>query len=150
VLPRPPRPIGRFRYGIEHAGVLYLSGTYGTVPDDNDLDVLPYAGKLGREVTIEDGYQSARLMAVNHLAMAKEVLGTLDRVIRVLRLVGFVNSAAGFREAPAVLNGASDLLLDVFGDECGAHARSALYQHELARDAPIAGELTLAVAEREG
>jgi enamine deaminase RidA (YjgF/YER057c/UK114 family) len=145
MLPRPPKPIGRFRYGIEHAGVLYLSGTYGTIPNDNDADILPYAGKLGRDVTILEGYQSARLMAINHLAMAKELLGTLDRVTRILRLVGFVNSAAGFQEAPAVLNGASDLLIDVFGDEFGAHARSALYQHELARDAPVAGELTLAV-----
>lgn len=145
VLPRPPKPIGAFVYGVEHAGVLYLSGTYGTVPDEQDDDVLPYVGKLGADLSIEDGYQSARLMAQNHLAMAKAVLGDLDRVVRVLQLLGFVNAAAGFRDSPRVLNGASDLLMDVFGEGHGSHARSALYQHELARDAPVAGQLTLAV-----
>jgi hypothetical protein len=73
------------------------------------------------------------------------VLGDLDRITRVIRLLGFVNSAPGFRDAPSVLNGASDLLIEVFGQEYGRHARSALYQHELARNAPVAGELTLAV-----
>ncbi|HEV2675411.1 MAG TPA: RidA family protein [Aliidongia sp.] len=145
VLPRPPRPIGSFAYGVEHAGILYLSGTYGTAVNDRDEDYLPISGKLGAQLSIEDGYRSARLMAINHLAMAKALLGDLDRVVRVIRLLGFVNGAAGFRDAPKVLNGASDLLIEVFGPELGRHARSALYQHELARDAPIAGELTLAV-----
>ena len=106
------------------------------------------AGKVGGALTIEDGYRSARQMAINHLAMAKAVLGDLDRVTRVIRLLGFVNAAPGFRDAPKVLNGASDLLIEVFGEERGRHARSALYQHELARDAPVAGELTLAVGPR--
>jgi enamine deaminase RidA (YjgF/YER057c/UK114 family) len=148
VLPRPPRAIGNFAYGIEHAGLLYLSGTYGTVVDENGEDVIPRAGKVGGTLTIDDAYASARLMAINHLAMAKAVLGDLDRIIRVIRLLGFVNAAPGFRDAPKVLNGASDLLVAVFGEERGRHARSALYQHELARDAPIAGELTLAVETR--
>lgn len=145
VLPRPPRAIGNFAYGVEHAGILYLSGTYGTAVGADDQDYIPLAGKLGGTLSIEDGYQSARLMAINHLAMAKAVLGDLDRITRVIRLLGFVNAAPGFKDAPKVLNGASDLLISVFGEECGRHARSALYQHELARDAPVAGELTLAV-----
>ena len=143
-LPRPPRAIGNFAYGVEHAGILYLSGTYGTAVGDDGEDFLPIAGKLGAALAIEDGYRSARLMAINHLAMAKAVLGDLDRIERVIRLLGFVNAAAGFRDAPKVMNGASDLLIAVFGEERGRHARSALYQHELARDAPVAGELTLA------
>ena len=141
-LPRPPRAIGNFLYGVEHSGLLYLSGTYGTAVDK---DYLPIVGKLGAELTIEDGYKSARLMAINHLAMAKAVIGDLDRIERVIRLLGFVNAAPGFRDAPSVLNGASDLLIQVFGEARGRHARSALYQHELARNAPIAGELTLAL-----
>jgi enamine deaminase RidA (YjgF/YER057c/UK114 family) len=144
-LPRPPRAIGNFAYGVEHAGILYLSGTYGTAVDANDADILPEVGKVGGASTIEDGYRSARRMAVNHLAMAKAVLGDLDRVERVIKLLGFVNAAPAFRDAPKVMNGASDLLLAVFGPERGRHARSALYQHELARDAPVAGELMLAV-----
>jgi enamine deaminase RidA (YjgF/YER057c/UK114 family) len=146
VLPRPPKPIGNFAYGVEYGGLLYLSGTYGTAVDAENNDYLPIVGKLGERLAIEDGYKSARLMAINHLAMAKALLGDLDRVVRVIRLLGFVNSAPGFRNAPAVINGASDLLIEVFGPENGRHARSALYQHELARDAPVAGELTLAVA----
>jgi enamine deaminase RidA (YjgF/YER057c/UK114 family) len=144
-LPRPPRAIGNFAYGIEHGGLLHLSGTYGTVVGEDDEDFLPVAGKVGAELSIEDGYKSARLMAINHLAMAKAVVGDLDRIARVIRLLGFVNAAPGFRDAPKVLNGASDLLIEVFGEDRGRHARSALYQHELARDAPVAGELTLAV-----
>jgi enamine deaminase RidA (YjgF/YER057c/UK114 family) len=144
-LPRPPKPIGAFRYGVEHAGVLYLSGTYGTVVDDEDNDILPFRGRVGDEVSLEQGYESARLMAINHLAMAKAVLGNLDRIVQVLRLEGFVHAAAGFRSAPAVLNGASDLLIEVFGSDRGSHARSALYQHELTGTAPVAGQLTLAV-----
>jgi enamine deaminase RidA (YjgF/YER057c/UK114 family) len=145
VLPRPPRAIGNFAYGVEHAGILYLSGTYGTAVGDDGEDVLPQVGKVGGSLSIEDGYRSARLMAINHLAMAKAVLGDLDRITRVIRLLGFVNAAPGFKDAPKVLNGASDLLVAVFGEERGRHARSALYQHELARDAPVAGELTLAI-----
>jgi enamine deaminase RidA (YjgF/YER057c/UK114 family) len=148
VLPRPPRAIGNFAYGIEHAGILYLSGTYGTAVNEDGEDFLPIGGKLGAALTVEEGYRSARLMAINHLAMAKAVLGDLDRIQRVIRLLGFVNAAPGFRDAPKVLNGASDLLIATFGEERGRHARSALYQHELARDAPVAGELTLAVQTR--
>src|SRR5579883_1730270 len=86
VLPRPPRAIGNFAYGVEHQGLLYLSGTYGTAVDDRGEDYLPIAGKLGAELSIEEGYRSARLMAINQLAMAKAVLGSLDRVARVIRL----------------------------------------------------------------
>jgi len=143
-LPRPPRAIGNFAYGIEHGGFLHLSGTYGTAGDD-DEDFLPVVGKVGADISIEDGYRSARLMAINHLAMAKAVVGNLDRIARVIRLLGFVNAAPGFRDAPKVLDGASDLLIDVFGENHGRHARSALYQHELARNAPFAGELNLAM-----
>lgn len=146
ILPRPPTPIGNFAYGVEHNGILYLSGTYGTEVNEDGRDVLPEVGKVGEALTIEEGYRSARRMAINHLAMAKALLGDLDRIERVLRLLGFVNAAAGFKDAPKVINGASDLLIEVFGPERGRHARSALYQHELARDAPVAGELTLAVS----
>ncbi|MBL6653731.1 MAG: RidA family protein [Reyranella sp.] len=145
-LPRPPWAIGNFAYGIEHGGFLHLSGTYGTAAGDDDADFPPVVGKVGADISIEDGYKSARLMAINHLAMAKAVVGNLDRIARVIRLLGLVNAGPGFRDAAKVLDGASDLLIDVFGENHGRHARSALYQHELARNAPVAGELTLAMA----
>ena len=145
VVPAPPVAIGNFVPGVVHGDVLYVSGTYGTVKDDAGVDTIPKPGKLGDALTLADGYASARLMALNHLAMAREVLGCLDRILRPLRLVGYVNAAPGFREAPAVLNGASDLLIEIFGEDLGSHARMALYQHELARDAPIAGEIMFAL-----
>ncbi len=144
-LPESPIAIGNFAAGVVHGDVLYLSGTYGTVKASNGEDVIPKPGKLGAELSIEDGYESARLMALNHLALAKSVVGRLDQLVRPIRLVGYVNGAPGFREAPAVLNGASDLLIAIFGEELGAHARMALYQHELARNAPVAGEIMFAV-----
>ncbi|MEM6484893.1 MAG: RidA family protein [Pseudomonadota bacterium] len=144
-IPEPPAAIGNFAAGVLNNGVLYLSGTYGTVKNEQGIDRIPTPGKLGDALSIADGYASARQMALNHLALAKTVLGDLDRLIRPIRLVGYVNAAPGFQQAPAVLNGASDLLLELFGPELGQHARMALYQHELARDAPIAGELMFAV-----
>jgi len=145
VVPAPPAAIGNFVPGVVHEGLLYVSGTYGTVKDGQGVDVIPKPGKLGAELTVEDGYASARLMALNHLALAREVVGSLDRLLRPIRLVGYVNAAPGFKNAPAVLNGASDLLIEVFGRELGTHARMALYQHELARDAPVAGEILFAL-----
>ena len=140
-LPEPPTAIGNFVPCVEFENILYVSGTYGTVKDEKGVDFIPKPGKVGAELTIEDGYESARLMMMNHLAMAKTVLGELARIDRPVRLVGYVNAAPGFQDAPAVLNGASDLLISIFGKELGGHSRIALYQHELARDAPIAGEI---------
>ena len=140
-LPEPPTAIGNFVPCVEFENILYVSGTYGTVKDEKGVDFIPKPGKVGAELTIEDGYESARLMMMNHLAMAKTVLGELARIDRPVRLVGYVNAAPGFQNAPEVLNGASDLLISIFGKELGGHARMALYQHELARDAPIAGEI---------
>ena len=140
-LPEPPTPIGNFVGGTIFENILYVSGTYGTIKDESGVDYIPNPGKVGAELTIEDGYESARLMVLNHLAMAKSVLSDLARIDRPIRLVGYVNAAPGFRDAPSVLNGASDLLIAIFGKERGTHARMALYQHELARDAPIAGEI---------
>lgn len=145
-LPPPPSAIGNFVAGTVHNDILYLSGTYGTVKDDKGIDYIPKPGKVGAELTIEEGYVSARLMALNHLALAKQVIGDLDRLVRPLRMVGYVNAAPGFKDAPSVLNGASDLLIQIFGKEFGPHARMALYQHELARDAPIAGEIMFAIS----
>ena len=140
-LPEPPTAIGNFVPCVEFENILYVSGTYGTVKDEKGVDFIPKPGKVGAGLTIEDGYESARLMMMNHLAMAKTVLGELARIDRPVRLVGYVNAAPGFQNAPAVLNGASDLLISIFGKERGGHARMALYQHELTRDAPIAGEI---------
>jgi enamine deaminase RidA (YjgF/YER057c/UK114 family) len=144
-VPEPPNAIGNFVPGVVHKDVLYVSGTYGTIKDSNGSDYIPKPGKVGAELTVEDGYESARWMLLNHLALARAVLHNLDRIERPIRLVGYVNAAPGFNDAPSVLNGASDLLIAIFGEQLGCHARMALYQHELARDAPIAGEISFAL-----
>lgn len=145
VLPRPPKAVGNYLPGVVVGNILYLSGTLGTVPDENDNDVLPYEGKVGSDLTIEEGYASARIMAINHLTLMKAVLGDLDRVKRVVKMVGYVTCAAGFTQPHLVLNGASDLFVELWGKENGRHARAALTQHELGLNAPVEAELTLEI-----
>ncbi len=144
-LPRPPKAVANYLPGVKVGEILYVAGTIGTVVGPNDEDILPIKGKLGRDLTVEQGYQSARLTALNHLAMIKAVIGDLDNVVRIVKLIGYVNAAPEFKEAPWVLNGASDLLEEVFGPERGKHARAALYQNELTYDAPIEIEMTVQV-----
>jgi enamine deaminase RidA (YjgF/YER057c/UK114 family) len=145
VLPRPPKAVANYLPGVKVGEILYVAGTIGTVVDEQDRDVLPIKGKLGRDITVEEGYRSARFMGINHLAMMKAVIGDLDNVVRIVKVVGYVNAAPGFKEAPWVLNGASDLFVEVFGPERGRHARAALYQNELTYDAPIEADLTVQV-----
>ena len=147
-IPNPPAATGNFVPGIVHGDVLYLSGTYGTMQDEQGEDYIPKPGQLGRELTVEEGYESARLMALKHLALAKAVLGSLEPLLRAIRLVAYVNAAPTFKDAPKVVNGASDFLIEVFGAEFGTHARMARYQAQLPRDAPVPGELTLALRGR--
>jgi enamine deaminase RidA (YjgF/YER057c/UK114 family) len=143
ILPRPPKPIGNYLPGVVVGNLLFTSGTLGTQPDENDNDVLPYVGKLGSDLTIEEGYASARLMAINHLAMMKAVLGDLDRVKRIVKMIGYVSCAPGFTEPHLVLNGVSDLFVELWGAENGKHARAALTQHELGCNAPIEADITV-------
>ena len=143
ILPRPPKPIGNYLPGVVVGNLLFTSGTLGTQPDENDNDVLPYVGKLGSDLTIEEGYASARLMAINHLAMMKAVLGDLDRVKRIVKMIGYVSCAPGFTEPHLVLNGVSDLFVALWGPENGKHARAALTQHELGLNAPIEADITV-------
>jgi enamine deaminase RidA (YjgF/YER057c/UK114 family) len=144
-LPRPPKAVANYLPGVKVGEILYVAGTIGTVVGPNDEDLLPIKGKLGRNLTVDQGYQSARLTAINHLAMIKAVIGDLDNVVRIVKLIGYVNAAPGFKEAPWVLNGASDLLVQAFGPERGRHARAALYQNELTYDAPVEIEMTVQV-----
>jgi enamine deaminase RidA (YjgF/YER057c/UK114 family) len=143
-LPRPPRAVGVFAPAKIAGNLLFISGAYGTRPEESgDADGLPVRGQLGAELTVADGQASARLVALNLLAMARAALGTLDRVESVVRLVGYINAAPGFVDGPRVLDGASRLLIDLFGEERGSHARMALYQPGLPGRAPLTAELLL-------
>jgi enamine deaminase RidA (YjgF/YER057c/UK114 family) len=98
----------------------------GHVPLNPDGTLAPPLGKVGAEVTPEQGYQAARLVALAHLASLKRALGDLDRVTAWLRVFAMVNVAPGFNETPRVTNGYSDLILDLYGPEVGMHARSSI------------------------
>jgi enamine deaminase RidA (YjgF/YER057c/UK114 family) len=143
-LPRPPKPVANYLCGVEVGEILYVSGTIGTVVDESDNDILTISGQLG-DISVEDGYQSARYTAINHLSMIRHVVGDLDRVVRIVKMIGYINAAPGFKDAPQVLNGASDLFVEVFGEEKGRHARAALYQDQLTVDAPIEIEMTVQI-----
>ena len=140
-LPEVPPAVANYIPGVAVGEVLFLAGTIGQYNGE-----IPIRGKLGGGVSVEEGYRSARLCGLNHFAMAKESLGgDLDRIVRAVRLEGYVNSAPGFKEAPWVVNGESDLLVEVLGEERGKHARAALNINELTYDAPVETILTLQI-----
>jgi enamine deaminase RidA (YjgF/YER057c/UK114 family) len=138
-LPLAPKPVATYIPAVRVGDLLFLSGT-GPFKDG----AIVYAGKLGKDLTVEQGYEAARLTLLNALAMVRQELDTLDRVTRVVRLTGHVASAEGFSQQPAVINGASDLLVQIFG-EAGRHARLALGAAELPLNMAIELELILQV-----
>jgi len=119
----------------------------GHGPQDADGAFARPLGKLGRELTVEQGYTAARLTALSILGSLKRALGDLDRIERIVKVFGMVNCAPGFNQTPAVINGCSDLLVEVFG-EAGRHTRSAVGMAELPFDIPveIEGEVELAAS----
>lgn len=138
-LPQAPKPVATYIPAVRAGNLLFLSGV---LPTQNGQ--LIYAGKLGRDLTVEQGMQAAKTAVLNALAIAKQELGTLDRITRVVKVVGHVASAEGFTDQPQVLNGASDLLVEIFGD-AGRHARVAIGAAELPRRAAVEIEVILAV-----
>lgn len=138
-LPPPPQPLGNYVGAVQAGDLVFLGGVSNRV-----RGVLKYQGKLGRELTVEQGYDAARMAAINHLAVLKAFLGDLDRVQRIVKVVGHINCAPGFNTLPAVLNGASDLLVEVFGEK-GRHARLALGAAELNDDIPVETEMIVQI-----
>jgi len=139
-LPTPPSPVGTYVPAVRSGDLLFLSGV---IPFRDGT--LTARGKLGKDLTVEQGYEAARIALINALAIIRGEVGSLDRVIRVVRMVGYVASAEGFVQQPAVINGASDLLVKIFGD-VGRHARIAVGAAELPLNAPVELELILKVA----
>jgi enamine deaminase RidA (YjgF/YER057c/UK114 family) len=139
-LPAPPRPLGNYVPGVQVGNFLFLSG-HGPIR----VEGKPLArGKVGRDLTTEDAYKVAREVGVNLLGSARHLLGSLDRVKRVVKVLGMVNSAEGFGDQPKVINGFSDLMVEVFGDN-GRHARSAVGMAELPMSIPVEIEMILEV-----
>lgn len=120
VLPAATKPVANFVPCAQAGNLLFISGQ---IPSWNGE--LLYVGRVGAEIGVDDARAAARLCALNALAQARAFLGTLDRVKRVCQLQGFVNAVPEFTDHPAVVNGASDLLVEVFG-ELGKHSRFAV------------------------
>jgi enamine deaminase RidA (YjgF/YER057c/UK114 family) len=139
-LPPPPSPGGNYVAAKRAGSILYLSGVISTGPEGITT------GLAGVDRTVEEGYAAAQRCALTQLAVIKNALGSLDAVAEVLTVNGYVNAAAGFGDSPAVINGASDLLVRVFGD-AGKHVRAALGVSALPKNALVELQMTIKVKE---
>jgi hypothetical protein len=138
----PPGVVLPFRF-VRVVGRRALISGHG--PQNADGSIATPLGKLGRELSVEQGYAAARLTALSILGSLKRELGELDRVAAWGRVFGMVNSAPGFNRQPGVINGFSDLILELYGPEAGAHSRSAVGMAELPFDLPVEVEAEVEV-----
>lgn len=128
-LPPPATPVANYVPAVRVGNLLYFSGA-GPGPSTPK-------GKVGKDLSLEQGYQAARATGLNLLATARATLGSLDKVKKIVKVLGMVNSAPGFAEQPKVINGFSDLMVEVFGEAIGKHARSAVGVAELPFNIPV-------------
>jgi enamine deaminase RidA (YjgF/YER057c/UK114 family) len=145
-LPGPMRPPAGVQLPFAFARVferrVYIAGHGPQTPDGS---IAPPLGKVGAEVSVEEGYEAARLTALSILGTLRRELGDLDRVTGWLRVFGMVNSAPGFIAQPSVINGFSDLILELYGPDAGSHARSAVGLAELPFGIPVEIEAEVAI-----
>ncbi len=139
-LPQPPKPVANYVPAVKTGNLLFVSG-HGPYNDGKTK----ISGKVGRELTIEEGYQTARNVALNCLASVKDTVGDLNKVKRVVKLLGMVNCTEDFKDSPKVINGCSDLLVTIFG-EAGKHARSAVGMQALPNQIPVEIEMILEIS----
>jgi enamine deaminase RidA (YjgF/YER057c/UK114 family) len=138
-LPEVPEPVASYVPALHSGSYVFTSGQLPFIKGD-----LKARGKIGRDLTVEERYECARVAALNCLAAVKSAVGELDRVRRVIRVTGFINSAPGFEEQPMVLKGASDLLVEIFGEK-GKHSRLAIGTSELPLGTPVEVEMIVEV-----
>ena len=138
-LPSAPKPVANYVPVVRVGDLLFLSGV---LPSRDGQLIM--TGKLGADLSVEHGVEAARTAALNALAIVKAEAGSLDRVKRIVKMVGHIASAPGFTDQPQVLNGASDLFVRIFG-EAGRHARVAVGAAELPRRAPVEIELIVQI-----
>ena len=141
-LPGAPSPVANYVPAVRAGNLLFLSGTLPAAKPDGEIP----RGKLGDSMSVEEGYEAARLTGIALIARLKSELGELSRVNRVVKLLAMVNSTPDFVDTPAVANGCSDLLVEVFG-ESGRHARSAVGLASLPLGVPIEIEMIVEVAD---
>lgn len=141
VLPPSPEPVANYVNGVRTGNLIFLAGKGPRYADGREI-----TGKLGQEVSIEEGYEGARLTAINQLAVLKEMLGDLRKVKRIVKVLGMVNSDPSFIEQPKVINGFSDLMVEVFGER-GKHARAAIGVATLPRGQAVEIEMIVEVED---
>ena len=140
-LPEPPQPVANYVNGVRTGNLIFLAGKGPRYANGREI-----TGKLGQDVSIEQGYEGARLTAINQLAVLKAMLGDLKKVKRIVKGLGMVNSDPSFVDQPKVVNGFSDLMVEVFGEK-GKHARAAVGMASLLRDQAVEIELVVEVYE---
>jgi len=142
ILPPVPKPIGNYVAGVAVGNLLFMSGIGPRQPDGKSV-----CGKVGGELTVQQGYDAARLVALNMLANIGSVLGSIDRIERVVKVLGMVNCPPDFNEMPKVINGFSDLFVELLGEERGRGARSAVGMVSLPNQIAVEVEMVLQIRD---
>ena len=141
-LPTPPTPVANYVTAVSAGNLVFLSGHGPMKPDGNNI-----TGKVGADLSIEQGQEAARVTAINLLASLKAEIGDLNKVKRVVKVLGMVNAAPDFTQHPQVINGCSDLMVELFGEKIGKHARTSVGMGSLPSN--IAVEINMVVEVEE-
>ncbi len=139
VLPTPSKPVANYVNAVRTGNLLFLAGKGPNLPDGGFV-----TGKVGRDLSIEEGYEAARLVGIAQLAVLKAELGDLNKVKRIVKVLGMVNCDSDFANQPEVVNGFSDLMVEVFGER-GKHARSAVGMGSLPRNIAVEVEVIVEI-----
>ncbi len=139
ILPEAPKPVAEYIPAKKIGNLVFTSGQ-GPIKNGKFI----YIGKIGGEVSLKEGYESARICAINCLAAIKSVIGSLDKIDEIVKVKGYVNSTSDFYRQPEVINGASELIVKIFGEK-GKHARSALGTSVLPGNIPVELEMIVKV-----
>lgn len=141
-LPSPPKPVAKYKTAVLVGNLLYVSG-HGPARLDARS---PVAGRVGADLTLEQGKEAARLVGLNILSTVRFTLGSLDKVKRLVKTLGLVNCTDDFKDQPQVINGFSELMAEVFGEDAGVGARSAVGTNSLPGHIPVEIECIFEVA----
>jgi enamine deaminase RidA (YjgF/YER057c/UK114 family) len=141
ILSTPGKPVANYVNAVRVGNLIFLAGKGPTKPDGINI-----TGKVGSDLTIAEGYEAARLTAINHLAVLKAELGNLNKVKRIVKVLGMVNCKEDFTDQPKVINGYSDLMVEIFGEK-GKHARSAVGMNALPMGIAVEVEVIVEVED---
>jgi enamine deaminase RidA (YjgF/YER057c/UK114 family) len=141
VLAAPSAPVANYVNVVRVGNLLFLSGKGPNKPDGSYV-----TGKVGKDLTIEEGYEAAKLAAISHLAVLKAELGSLNKVKRIVKVLGMVNCTEDFKDQPKVINGYSDFMVEIFGEK-GKHARSAVGMNSLPMNIAVEVEVIVEIED---